>query len=184
MPGNVLLPLGYPLVLKPDAQGSSLGVVVVDGPKPIGDAVQTAGAFDGLVIAEPQVRGREFTVAVLSERTLPILEIVSPDGVFSYDAKYASTLTEYRFDFELATATRVQLLQAATGAARALDTRGLVRVDLIVGADDCVWVLEVNTIPGMTPRSLAPLAAARAGLPMDALCDELLRQCLLLAEVA
>jgi len=157
---------------------------VVDGPEALGEAVDTAGVYDGLVIAEPQVRGREFTIAVLGERTLPILEIVSPERVFSYDAKYASSLTEYRFDFELATDTRAQLLSAAAGAARALGTTGLVRVDLIVGSDDCVWVLEVNAIPGMTPRSLAPLAAARAGLPMGALCDELLRQCLSLAEVA
>jgi D-alanine-D-alanine ligase len=181
---DCVAPLDYPLVLKPDAQGSSLGLVVVDGPEALGDAVDTAGAYDGLVLAEPQVRGREFTVAVLGERTLPILEIIAPERVFSYDAKYASTLTETRFDFELATATRVQLLQAAAGAAGALDTRGLVRVDLIVGTDDRVWVLEVNTIPGMTPRSLAPLAAARAGLSMDALCDELLRMCLWMAEVA
>ncbi len=111
-------PLRYPLVLKPDAQGSSLGVVVVDEPEALGDAVATAGAYDGLVLAEPQVHGREFTVAVLGERTLPILEIVSPDRVFSYDAKYASAATEYRFDFELATATRVQMLQAASGATR------------------------------------------------------------------
>jgi D-alanine-D-alanine ligase len=177
-------PLGYPLVLKPDAQGSSLGVAIAESSRRLFDAIDAAGAYDGLVIAEPQVVGREFTVAVFGERTLPIIEIVSPEPVFSYHAKYASKQTKYRFDFELSTRLRAELLYAAAGAARALGTRGLVRVDLMVGNDERVWVLEVNTTPGMTPRSLAPLAAARAGIPMTALCDVLLRECLTTAEVA
>ncbi|MEX2114483.1 MAG: D-alanine--D-alanine ligase [Pirellulales bacterium] len=177
-------PLGYPLVLKPDAQGSSLGVAVVESSASLLDAVDTAGAYDGMVLAEPQVVGREFTIAVLGERTLPILEIVSPERVFSYDAKYVSSQTQYCFDFELATSLRARLLIAAAGAARALGTRGLVRVDLLLGPDERAWVLEVNTTPGMTARSLAPLAAERAGLPMIALCEELLRQSRTMAEVA
>jgi D-alanine-D-alanine ligase len=177
-------PLGYPLVVKPDAQGSSLGVAIAENSRQLLDAIDTAGVYDGLAIAEPQVIGREFTVAVLGERTLPIIEVVSPEPTFSYHAKYASEQTQYRFDFELSTRLRAELLYAAAGAARALGTTGLVRVDLMVGNDDGVWVLEVNTIPGMTPRSLAPLAAARAGLPMTALCDELLRECLATMEVS
>jgi D-alanine-D-alanine ligase len=175
--------IGYPLVVKPDTQGSSLGVSLVDGPEKLGEAIDAAAAFDALVIAERQIAGREFTVAVLGERALPILEVVTPEPVFSYEAKYASSLTEYRFDFELATRTRVELLHAAVGAALALETRGLVRVDVMVGHDARVGVLEVNAIPGMTLRSLAPLAAQRAGIPMPVLCDQLVRECLATAEV-
>ncbi len=177
-------PLGYPLIIKPDAQGSSLGIAVVDGPEALAGAIAAANRFDSLVIAEPRVLGREFTIAVLDERALPIIEIVTPERVFSYEAKYASSLTEYRFDFELDTPKRVELLHAAVGATKALGTRGLARVDLMIGHDGRVWVLEVNTVPGMTPRSLAPLAAQRAGLPMAALCDELVRQSLTTAGVA
>jgi D-alanine-D-alanine ligase len=135
-------------------------------------------------MAEPRVLGREFTIAVLEDRALPIIEIITPERVFSYEAKYASSLTEYRFDFELDTRKRVELLHAAVAATRALDTRGLARVDLMIGHDGRVWVLEVNTIPGMTERSLAPLAAQRAGIPMAVLCEQLVRQCLTMASVA
>ncbi len=175
--------IGYPLVIKPDTQGSSLGVSLVDRPEELGEAIEAAAAFDPHVIVERQIAGREFTVAVLGERALPILEIVTPERVFSYEAKYASSLTEYRFDFELATRTRVELLHAAVGAALALETRGLVRVDVMVGQGGRVGVLEVNAIPGLTPRSLAPLAAQRAGIPMPVLCDQLVRECRATAEV-
>jgi D-alanine-D-alanine ligase len=175
--------LGYPLVIKPDAQGSSLGVSIVEGPQALAGAIEAAGRFDSLVIAEPRVLGREFTIAVLDDRALPIIEIITPERVFSYEAKYASSLTEYRFDFELDTRKRVELLHAAVAATRALDTRGLARVDVMVGHDGRVWVLEVNTVPGMTERSLAPLAAQRGGLPMAALCEQLVAQCLTMASV-
>jgi D-alanine-D-alanine ligase len=170
--------LGYPLIVKPDAQGSSLGVAVVDSPEELAGSIAAASKFDAMVLAESLVRGREFTIAVLGDRALPMLEIVSPDRVFTYEAKYQSSLTEYKFDFELATKTRAELLHAAVAATQALGTRGLVRVDLMVGHDGQVWVLEVNTIPGMTARSLAPRAAGRVGLSMAALCDLLLRECL------
>jgi D-alanine-D-alanine ligase len=176
--------LEYPLVIKPDSQGSSLGVSVVESPAEVSAAVEAASLYDGVVIAEPWIAGREFTVAVLGDRALPILEIVAAERFFSYEAKYKSGETQYRFDFELDTPTRVALLHASVAATRALSTRGLVRVDLLVGRDGRVWVLEVNAIPGMTARSLAPLAAQRAGLPMPALCDTLVRQCLTTVEVA
>lgn len=176
--------IGFPLVVKPDAQGSSLGVCVARAAEELPGAIAAAAEFDSIVLVEPFVQGREFTVAVLGDRALPMIEIVSPEPLFSYDAKYASVQTEYRFDFELPTRTRVELLHAAVGACRALGTRGLARVDLMVGNDAQVNVLEVNTVPGMTERSLAPLAAQRAGWPMARLCDDLVRECLFTAEVA
>lgn len=170
--------LGYPLVVKPDTQGSSLGVAVVDRASDLAEALAAASRYDAMVLAESLVQGREFTVAVLGDRTLPVIEIVTPERVFSYDAKYRSSQTEYRFDFELATRTRAELLHSAVAATLALGTRGLVRVDSMVDEDGRAWVLEVNTIPGMTARSLAPQAAGRVGLGMAALCDLLVRECL------
>jgi len=170
--------LGYPLVVKPDAQGSSIGVAVADSIDQLPRALAVARTFGGPCLAEALVRGREFTVTVLDTVALPTIEIVNPEPVFSYDAKYHSSLTEYRFDFPLSAAHRNEIQQAALGATRALGTWGLVRVDVMFSHDCRAWVLEVNTIPGMTVRSLAPLAAARAGIDMPTLCEMLVRRCL------
>jgi D-alanine-D-alanine ligase len=171
-------PLGYPLIVKPDAEGSSLGVALVETPSALQPAVDAAAAYGSRVLVEPRLHGREFTIALVGERALPIIEIVTPEPTFSYEAKYISSLTEHRFDFDLDTRTRVELLHAAVGAARAIGTRGLARVDLIAGRDGGARVLEVNTVPGLTPHSLAPLAAERAGWSMPVLCHGLLRECL------
>jgi D-alanine-D-alanine ligase len=175
--------LGYPLVVKPDAQGSSVGLALADGPDQLAQALTEARKPGGPTLAEPLVRGREFTVALLDDVALPTIEIVTPEAVFSYDAKYHSSLTEYLFDFELADEPRDEIHSAAVGAARALGTSGLARVDLILSHDGA-WVLEVNTVPGLTARSLAPLAAARAGIDMPQLCEMLVRRCLAVAGVA
>ena len=171
-------PLGYPLIVKPDGQGSSLGIMIVSSPKELSAAIAAAERFDEQCLIEPYVAGREFTVALLDEQALPPIEIVSPERVFSYEAKYLSAATEYRFEFEMAESVRDEITQSAVAASRALGAAGLSRVDLIVDNDARVWVLELNTVPGMTARSLAPLSAARAGLDMTALCDLLVRRCL------
>jgi D-alanine-D-alanine ligase len=173
--------LGYPVVVKPDAQGSSVGVGIAEGPEALCLALVEARAYGGQCILERLVRGREFTVAVLDDRPLPAIEIVTPEPVFSYDAKYASSLTEYRLEFALTEPLTEALVAAAVGAVRALGTAGLARVDLMLEADGRPWVLEVNTIPGMTVRSLAPLAAARAGIDMPQLCELLVQRSLVAA---
>ncbi len=171
--------LGYPLVIKPDEQGSSVGVAVAGESTELPQALAEARTFGGACIAEPFVAGREFTVAMLDDRPLPVIEIVSPECVFSYDAKYHSSLTEYRLDFDLPTSQRQRIERAAVGAAAAVGTQGLARVDLMLDGDGDAWVLEVNTIPGMTVRSLAPLAAARSGIDMPDLCELLVRRSLI-----
>jgi len=93
-------------------------------------------------------------------------------------------LTEYRFDFALPAAARSEIVVSAVAAARALGTAGLARVDIMRSHAGDACVLEVNTVPGMTPRSLAPLAAARAGINMVELCDWMVRQCLAPAGVS
>jgi D-alanine-D-alanine ligase len=175
--------LGYPLVIKPDEQGSSVGVAIADDCVDLPRALAEARTFGGAVLAERLVRGREFTVALIDERPLPIVEIVTPERFFTYDAKYHSSLTEYRLDFALAAQERELLASAAVRTAWALGTAGLVRVDLMLAADGSPCVLELNTIPGMTVRSLAPLAAARAGIDMPELCEMLVRRCLAAAGV-
>jgi len=170
--------LDYPLVVKPDGGGSSIGVRIVQQADELPTALTAARACGGACLIERFVEGREFTVAMIDDRPLPLVEIVTPERLFSYEAKYHSSLTECRFDFPLARNRRWEIVHAAAGAAAALGTSGLARVDLMLGRDGRAWVLEVNTLPGLTVRSLAPLAAARAGLDMPALCDLLVRRCL------
>ena len=170
--------------MKPYSQVSLIVFSIAIFPYHFPQALGEARNSPGPTLAEPLVCGREFTVALLDDMTLPTIEIVTPEPVFSYDAKYHSSLTEYLFDFRLADLHRHEIHQAALGAARALDTWGLARVDVMLSHDGRAWVLEVNTVPGMTLRSLAPLAAARAGIDMPELCELLVRRCLAAAGVS
>jgi len=170
-------PLRFPVIVKPDTQGSSIGLSVAHDATELLSALQEA-AHLGHCLVEPLVVGREFTVAVLDDLALPLIEIVTPEPVFSYEAKYSSSLTEYCFDIDLPEEQQQEIREAGLQATLALGTCGLVRVDIMVDADGKLWVLEVNTIPGMTPRSLAPQAALRTGLDMPKLCDLLARRAL------
>ncbi|MBI2826957.1 MAG: D-alanine--D-alanine ligase [Planctomycetia bacterium] len=170
--------LAFPLVVKPDGQGSSLGLGLARNARELSAAVTVAAALDPFVLVEPYLAGREFTVALLGRRPLPIVEIVTPGGLFDYEAKYESAMTEHRFESGLSSDTIAQIEQTAIAAAEALGTSGLARVDLIVDRHTRLWVLEVNTVPGMSPHSLAPKAAARAGYDLSALCEWMLEDCL------
>ncbi|HET6881929.1 MAG TPA: D-alanine--D-alanine ligase [Pirellulales bacterium] len=170
--------LGFPLVVKPDRQGSSLGVGFAQGAEELRSRVAAARQFDSAVLIERWIDGREFTVAVLGRRPLPLLEIVTPRGLFDYEAKYEDALTEYRFEHGLPAAVAERLVAAAVSAAEALDTSGLVRVDLMLDRGGQPWVLEVNTSPGLTDHSLAPKAAAQCGMDMVALCSWMIRDAL------
>jgi D-alanine-D-alanine ligase len=171
-------PLGYPLVVKPDGQGSSLGVGFAENAQELAARAIDASRYDSRLLIEPWIDGQEFTVAVLGRQALPLLEIATPRGWFDYQAKYESDATEYRFETGLPQATVARLKLISVAAVAALETSGLVRVDLMLGRDGRPWVLELNTVPGLTSHSLAPKAAARAGLSFPALCDWMLRDAL------
>ncbi len=163
--------LGYPIVVKPDSQGSSLGVSVADHPGRLQHALAQAKQYESFLIAEPRVRGREFTVAVLDRRPLPVVEIVPSGEIFDFKAKYQSDTTTLRAENDLPDPLCCRLAEVAHDAAKSLGTKGLVRVDMIVDEFDCLWVLEVNTVPGLTRHSLAPVAARQAGMDFATLCQ-------------
>jgi D-alanine-D-alanine ligase len=167
--------LGFPVLVKPDAQGSSLGVGIALAPEELSARVGQASRYGRLVLAERRIVGRELTVSVLDRRALPPLEIVSRESIFDFHAKYASELTEYHFDLGLSPIKTKELQAIAVAAADALGTSGLVRVDLMMDDQEGFWVLEVNTSPGMTGHSLAPMAAEQAGIAMPELCEWILR---------
>jgi D-alanine-D-alanine ligase len=170
--------LGFPLVVKPDRQGSSLGVGFAADHAELGRRIAEARQFDTHVLVERWIDGREFTVAVAGCQALPIVEIVTPRGLFDYEAKYESALTEYRFDHGLSETTADRITDLALSAVQAIGCTGLVRVDLMLDTQGRAWLLEVNTVPGLTEHSLAPKAAAQAGITMPELCTWMLHEAL------
>jgi D-alanine-D-alanine ligase len=167
--------LEFPLLVKPDGEGSSLGVSIARGPEQLARCVQAAVRYDAKVIAEPYLRGREFTVSLLGRRPLPMIEVVSQEPIFTYEAKYSDRQTQYSFDSRLSGPVKAEINRIAIAAADALGTAGLVRVDVMLDEQHRPWVLEVNTIPGMTDHSLAPKAALASGMTMPRLADWMVR---------
>ena len=170
--------LGFPVVVKPDSQGSSLGVGFAGCRTELDERIAASCAYEAFALAEPWIDGREFTVAVLGREPLPLLEVLTPRGMLDYEAKYHDPATRCRFETGLPAGEVVRLQSIAVSAAAALNTSGLVRVDLMLDRTGCPWVLEVNTTPGMTASSFAPQAARRAGLDLAALCEWMLRDAL------
>lgn len=171
--------LGYPLVVKPDSQGSSLGVAVAHDATELAEILPQSGSFGWPLIIERFVAGREFTVTVLGRRAIAPLEITGCKGIFDYERKYAGSANDYNPPKDLQPMTLDKLQSLASRAAAALGTAGMVRVDMILDNAGQPWVLELNTLPGMTRKSLAPKAAELIGLKMPELCDWMLREAML-----
>ena len=177
-PERLLKELHLPLVVKPVRQGSSLGMSIAHTPTELAAAIHKAFGYDGEVMVEEYVFGREITVGVIGNdqlTALPLVEIIPGQDhpFFDYEAKYQAGASREICPAELPAEVSRQAQEYALRAHRALKLRGYSRTDMIVSATGLV-VLETNTIPGMTPTSLLPQAAAAAGLPFAALLDRLL----------
>lgn len=171
-----LLPKGMelPLVVKPAAHGSSIGLSIADNADGLEKAVALAFKFDQQVVVEEYLGGREVTVGILDNRALPVIEIVTKNRFFDYQAKYSPGMTEYIVPAELGLRLAEKIQSAALSAHQLLGCFGCSRVDLILGKNDDPVILEVNTIPGFTETSLLPKAAKVAGMGFDQLCVRLL----------
>jgi D-alanine-D-alanine ligase len=170
--------IGYPLVVKPDAQGSSLGVSIVGTPDELAAALQRCFEYDSFGVVERAILGTEWTVGLLDDLVLPPLQIVTTREFFDYEAKYHTDDTRYVFGDDWPKSNLNRFSEVAREACQALGITGLSRVDLRVDDTLQPWVLEVNTIPGMTDHSLVPKAAARAGIDFAELCDRAMHACL------
>jgi D-alanine-D-alanine ligase len=162
---------GFPVMAKPRREGSSIGLRRADDFDGLIDAIRVAQAHDPSVLVERFIKGREITVGILGGRVLGALEIAPSDGIFDFQAKYQSDKTQYFMPPRLPEALCAGVLQLAEHAARALDVSGAVRVDLIVSEGRNEYVLEVNTLPGMTQTSLLPKIAEAAGYSFVQLCE-------------
>ncbi|HTI52535.1 MAG TPA: D-alanine--D-alanine ligase [Planctomycetaceae bacterium] len=172
------LALGFPLVVKPDTQGSSLGVTIVPSLELLPVALTRCFQYDPFGILETWIDGTEWTAGFVDDLALPLIRIETDRQFFDFEAKYEDDGTRYRFDGKLPDEIQEQLARAAADARRAVGTRGIARIDLMVDADDRPWVLEVNTVPGMTDHSLVPKAAAEAGIDFTELCERCLQSAL------
>jgi D-alanine-D-alanine ligase len=176
--GNILGQLGLPLVIKPARQGSSLGMTIARSEDDIAEGLKKAFGIDRQVMVEEFITGREITGGVIGNEeltALPLVEIIPGDAYefFDYEAKYQPGASKEICPADLEAAITVRAQNYALAAHRALQLRGYSRTDMIVSGDD-IYLLETNTIPGMTPTSLLPQGAAAAGFDFPALLDRLI----------
>ena len=173
-PGTEASPLPLPVVVKPPCDGSSVGiskVLTAAEWKPARDAALAAQGGKGEVMVEAFIEGREMTVAVIDGAPLPVIEICAKGGWYGYDEKYNSNETRYPFPDD---PFLPLVQQIAVDAYRACGCRGVTRVDFRIDAKNRPFVLELNTLPGMTGHSLVPKAAQQAGLSFPELCDRMI----------
>ena len=166
---------GYPAFVKPRRQGSSVGAGKATTFAELTRLAEEAARFDKHVLVERFVAGREITVGVLDGRALGALEIVPKSGVYDYKSKYTKGASDYIFPARLTPTRYKGVMNLAERASRCLDCRGATRVDMLVTEGENEYVLEVNTLPGMTPTSLLPKIAAGSGYDFAALCEAILR---------
>ncbi len=161
--------LGLPLIVKPAREGSTIGLTKVTEVKQLQQAYREAARYDPLVLAEQYVEGPELTAAILEDQSLPLVRIEAPGHNYDYKAKYFSDETQYFCPSGIASALEEKIKRLCADAYRVLGCRGWGRVDVMVDGDDQPWILEVNTVPGMTGHSLVPMAANAAGISFDQL---------------
>jgi D-alanine-D-alanine ligase len=165
-----------PWVIKPSSEGSSIGVNIVRDRSSLSSAMDEAFRFSERVIIEKYTEGREVQVGILNNNVLGSVEVRSKREFYSYEAKYTPGLTEYVLPPELQTDVLRKAEEAALSAHTALGCRGATRVDLIIDKGGNPYVLEVNTIPGMTETSLLPKIAKMSGLDFPSLIEGMLRE--------
>ena len=161
--------LGFPLIVKPAHEGSSIGMAKVNSVDELISAWRDASGYDSQVLVEQWISGPEFTVAVLRGEVLPPIGLGTPHSFYDYDAKYLANDTQYRIPCGLDAAKEQELKDLTARACDAVGIQGWARADVMQDKDGKFWLLEVNTVPGMTDHSLVPMAARAAGLDFQQL---------------
>ncbi|RRV32816.1 D-alanine--D-alanine ligase [Pseudomonas sp. o96-267] len=161
--------LGFPLIVKPAHEGSSIGMAKVESVEALIAAWQDAARYDSQVLVEQWIAGPEYTIAVLRGEVLPPIGLGTPHTFYDYDAKYLADDTQYRIPCGLSPEKEAELKALTARACEAVGTQGWARADVMQDASGQFWLLEVNTVPGMTDHSLVPMAARAAGLDFQQL---------------
>ncbi|MEI6706388.1 MAG: D-alanine--D-alanine ligase [Methylococcales bacterium] len=161
--------LGFPVIVKPAQEGSSIGMSKANSRDELAKALQIAADYDCDVYAEAWVTGKEYTVGVLNGEALPVIRLETPNSFYDYDAKYQATTTQYHCPCGLDEQQEQELQQLAVTACEIVGIKGWARVDVFIDAAGQSQLIEVNTVPGMTDHSLVPMAAKQAGIDFEAL---------------
>jgi D-alanine-D-alanine ligase len=173
-PAGLAARLGLPLMVKPGREGSSIGMSKVTTVEKIAPACEVAARYDEVVIAERFVAGMELTAGILGEEPLPLIRLETPREFYDYEAKYFADDTRYICPCGLPAAAEQAIQKTALEAFRILGCSGWGRVDAMLDREGNLYLLEVNTIPGMTDHSLVPMAARAAGIAFEDLCVRIL----------
>ncbi len=164
----------FPIVVKPACEGSSIGISFAKTKEDLDNAVQGAWQYGGTILLEQYIKGQELTVGILGQEALPVVEICPKRPFFDFEAKYTKGMTEYIVPARIAEHVSTELQRLALNAHNILGCVDFSRVDFILDEDQTVYVLEVNTIPGLTSTSLLPKAAQEKGISFNQLCYQLI----------
>jgi D-alanine-D-alanine ligase len=168
-----IIKMGFPNVIKPNDQGSSVAITIVNNERELDAALDEAEKYSDSVLVEEYIPGAELTVSILGDEPLPVIEIRPHEGFYDYKHKYTKGLTDYLVPAPLDNAFMIKLQEMAIDTFRSLGCRTFGRVDFRLGSDNIPYCLEVNTIPGMTETSLVPKAAAAAGITFNQLVQKI-----------
>ncbi len=173
--GDVIEQIRYPVVVKPHAEGSSVGVSLVFKKEDVAPAAELAFRYGGEILVEKFIKGKEVQVGILGDRALGAIEIVPKRAFYDYAAKYEQGMSDHFFPARIPEAVYQRTLEAGLVAHRAIGCRGYSRVDFIIDENGMPYILEVNTLPGMTATSLLPEIAKGAGITFPDLVEEIVR---------
>ena len=166
--------LPLPVVVKPAREGSTIGISIVQKDEELGPALKKAGEYDEEILVEEFMKGREITVGILENIPLPIIEIVPKSGFYDYYSKYTKGETQYILPARIPREKYLYAQEISLKAFQILDCSGVARVDLMTDENENPYVIDVNTMPGMTETSLLPKAASYAGIPFGDLVERIL----------
>jgi D-alanine-D-alanine ligase len=173
--GAITEQIRFPVVIKPHAEGSSVGVSLVFNKEQVAPAVELAFKYGNEILVEKFIKGKEVQVGILGDRALGAIEIVPKSAFYDYRAKYEKGMSDHFFPARVPEAVYRRALEAGLSAHRSIGCRGYSRVDFIIDESGAPYILEVNTLPGMTATSLLPEIAKGAGISFPDLVEEILR---------
>jgi D-alanine-D-alanine ligase len=167
--------LEFPLIIKPISEGSSLGVTKVNNRDELLPAWNKALAMDDRVFAEKWIDGKEYTATILGNKVLPLIQLETPREFYDFEAKYTENTTQYICPVDLDKGMEEALAKIVFSAFSALDGKGWGRIDFIADDQGKAWLIELNTVPGLTSHSLVPMSAKEAGISFDELVITILK---------
>lgn len=172
--GRVAAELGFPVMIKPAHEGSSIGMTKVEHAEELQAAWRAAMRYDSAVLAEAWITGSEYTASIVGDQALPLIRLETPRAFYDYEAKYRANDTRYHCPCGLSEEQELQFRDLAQRAFRAVAASGWGRVDFMCNHSGQPYLIEVNTVPGMTDHSLVPMAARAAGIDFESLVSRIL----------